>query len=128
MTQPDFRDKFFWKKLREETRVHNRLGVEECWYWCSDVLGLLNYGNHGFRKINGSVSPREQTEYRLFVNSHWFLYRIFPDGIFIADGTAGQEARRYPLGYYGYLQDAPLPITLFYRSGLRQSLGDHRRI
>ncbi|MBS3165734.1 hypothetical protein J4444_01300 [Candidatus Woesearchaeota archaeon] len=119
MPRPNFRDPNFWKELRTQTSLDGRVGVEECYVWCKETFSLLSgYPNHGFRMQEGAVSTDMKAKWKLYVDAHWFLYREYKLGIFIADGTAGQIRNRYPVGYYGYFANAPKPLSLFYKRGL----------
>ena len=117
--KPNFRERQFWLALRRDTSVYGRVGVEECASWCEDALNLLTRYDHGFQEVNGILGTTAREKLNLFVNSHWFLYRKYKEGIFIADGTAGQIVKTYPRGYYGYAEDAPLALSIFYNDGLR---------
>ncbi len=121
MPPPNFRDEQCWIELRKRTFLDDRLGVEECYYWCQETHKiLLEYSrNHHFRMIEGAVSSKVQEKYDLFVNSHRVLAKRYKEGIFIADGTAGQILEQYALGYYGYAHAAPKPLGLFYECAIK---------
>lgn len=120
MKRPNFRDSQFWIELRKKTSLDEVIGFEECSFWCNEALTILEeYGQHGFIKIENTVSQRVITRYKLFVNTHRFLARKYSNLIFIADGTAGQIHQDYPLGYYDYLNNSPRPLNLFYLSAIK---------
>lgn len=122
MAQPDFTDPKFWIDLRKQTSLDGRVGVEECSFWCQEALALLSeYGKHGFRKIEGGVPTKMIGKYGLYVNWHRVLARNDPEGIFIADGTAGQVQKEFPLGRYSYLDDTPRPLLLFYEDAVKRA-------
>ena len=116
----NLRDKYFWQELRRQTSLDGRVGIEEAAVWCDEALAVLPKG-HGFRTVTGFASGDEVRQYALFINAHSVLASRYHDGVFIADGTAGQEERSYPLGYYGLLKDAPARLRLFYVDGVRRS-------
>ncbi len=116
MTQPDFRNPQFWITLRKRTSLDGRVGFEECSLWCDEALNILrDYRVHGFRKIENSVSLRVIAKYGLVIDAHRFLVRNYAEGIFIADGTAGQVDKNYPLGFYNWRDCASERLSLFYK-------------
>ncbi len=123
MQQPEFRDTNFWIALHKRTGLDERIGIEECSFWCDEAQMLLSaFGRHKFKKIEGGVTMETIEKYRLSVNWHRVLARKYQEGVFIADGTAGQIHKDYPQGYYGYDRDAPQPLRLFYKSAIRIEL------
>ncbi len=121
MNQSNYRTPRFWTELRRRTTLDGRIGIEECSVWCEQALELLtNYQIRGFKKVEGFVSTKMVGKYGLFVNTHRALAQRSPEGIFIADGTAGQIDKRYPQGFYGYVSEAPELLRLFYDPALRR--------
>ena len=120
MKQSELKDPNFWIALRERTSLNGRIGIEECSLWCNEALKMLgDYRKHRFRKVESTVSHKTIGKYGLFVDTHRVLARKYPEGIFIADGTAGQVDTNYPLGYYGFVHNASKRLSLFYEKGHR---------
>jgi len=116
MTKPNLLNPEFWISLRKRTSLDGWVGVEECSYWTNEVLDLLReYRPHGFIRIEGGVSSEQRLRHHFFVDYHRALGKRLPDGIFIADDTAGQIHDDYLLGYYGYIDDAPARLRVFYK-------------
>jgi hypothetical protein len=75
---------------------------------------------HGFKRIEGILPTETVCKYRLFIDGHRVLAREYPEGIFIADGTAGQIDDRYLTGYYDFSVNAPRKLKLFYTNAIRR--------
>lgn len=121
MAQPNFKLKKFWRELRKRTSLDDRIGSEECAIWCDEALEILrDYNGHGFRRIEGIISTETWIKYDLFVNAHQVLARKYPEGLFIADGTAGQIDKKYLLGFYDYVHNAPEKLRLFYEPAIKK--------
>jgi len=106
----DFFNEGYWMELRKLTRVKG-IGKNECDDWVYDVLRHWQKENvqHIFQRASA-----KRFLGGFYFGKHSWLEAIVSERRFIADGTAGQYDDSYPLGFYGWLDDAPPKVKEFY--------------
>lgn len=104
----------YWLQLHENPdprcKMLNELRTpQNCYWWSGVALEVIE--SQGYKDIFESFSFREAPEGGWFSNtfglwSHSYLKSQEHGDIFIADGTAMQFDPNYPMGYYGFINQA----------------------
>jgi hypothetical protein len=114
-----FEDLAFWHELRRKTSVRGSHGGGWCSHWCREALTLLPE-RHRFIKYEVTLNQEEFiAQEEPYYNTHRFIARRVGESYFVADGTAGGIESKFPLGFYGLLEEAPSTLTIFYQKRLK---------
>ena len=90
-------------------------GFWRCRPWTRKTMSLLSADG-----LERFFSPIEASKRKLFVSPdytlsvHSWIQTISQGERFIADGTAGQLDRNYPLGFYGFVLNCPENLRRIY--------------
>lgn len=106
----DFFSEDYWINLRRFTSVTG-LGKKQCENWVQDVLKIWNVNNVK-NLFHGVIVKRYIIGF--YHGRHAWLETIVDGKRYIADGTAGQYDESFPLGFYGWLENAPSKPKEFY--------------
>ena len=111
-----FNDKY-WHDLRSRTSVRG-VGHNQCYEWCYGTLDLLLKENGIVRfEMKDALRDIEFARKGLWWLPGWIETET-PQGIFVADGTAGQIDKTYVDGFYGLLYQAPHELKKLYEIGI----------
>ena len=114
--EPDLESRIFWEEIRLKVMGRDS-GFDACAYWCTEALKRLEaYPGHRFKRAEAPVPYKAGKNNPFGISTHRFLVRRYPEGIFVADGTADQLVRTSELGYYGLVDDAPRILKVVYRN------------
>jgi hypothetical protein len=96
-----------WKTIRKELGITGA-GKGKCLDWC--VLAMYELQKEGHAGFYGRIAG-----YQAFgPMKHAWLERIEPQGLFVADGTAGQFDTKYQQGFYGNLVSVSAKLRKVY--------------
>lgn len=118
--KPDLQSRIFWEELRLKILGRDS-GFDVCAYWCTETLKELKaYSGHRFKRAEAGVRYKVGRNNPFGISTHRFLVRQYPEGIFVADGTADQLVQTLELGYYGLINDAPRILKRVYQDMKRE--------
>ena len=103
----------YWENLRDETSVSGSVGRWRCDFWVHDILNLVG---ESIDKIDILTTFHGKSLVENGFSFHTWLEIVGNGKRFIADGTAGSFHDDYPMGFYGFLEEAPKLLKDIYNS------------